>query len=56
MTTYAAGLRLSEVGELQLSDIESTPDRMCLKVRQGKGGKDCYSLLSPRLLETLCEY
>lgn len=55
-TTYAAGLRLSEVCNLQLTDIESSPDRMCLKVRQGKGGKDRYTLLSPRLLETLRLY
>ena len=56
MTTYAAGLRLSEVCNLQLTDIESAPDRMCIKVRQGKGGKDRYTLLSPRLLETLRLY
>lgn len=55
-TTYAAGLRVSEVCALQLSDIESAPDRMCLKVRQGKGGEDRYTLLSPRLLETLRRY
>ncbi len=56
MTTYAAGLRVSEVCALQVGDIESAPDRMCLKVRQAKGGKDRYSLLSPRLLETLRLY
>ncbi len=56
MTTYAAGLRLSEVCHLQLSDIESAPDRMCIKVRQGKGAKDRYTLLSPRLLEALRLY
>ena len=56
MTTYAAGLRLSEVCALQLVDIESAPDRMCLKVRQGKGGKDRYTLLSPQLLDTLRQY
>ena len=56
MSTYAAGLRLSEVCALQLADIESAPERMCLKVRQGKGGKDRYTLLSPRLLETLRIY
>jgi site-specific recombinase XerD len=55
-TTYAAGLRVSEVCALQLSDIESAPDRMCLKVRQGKGGQDRYTLLSPRLLEALRGY
>ena len=51
--TYAAGLRVSELCALQVADIESAPDRMCLKVRQGKGGQDRYTLLSPRLLETL---
>lgn len=56
MATYAAGLRVSEVCSLQLGDIESAPDRMCIKVRQGKGGKDRYTLLSPRLLETLRLY
>ena len=56
MTTYAAGLRVSEVCALRLADIESAPDRMCLKVRNGKGGKDRYTLLSPRLLETLRLY
>ena len=56
MTTYAAGLRVSEVCALHVSDIESAPDRMCLKVRQGKGGQDRYTLLSPRLLETLRLY
>lgn len=55
-TTYAAGLRASEVCALQLTDIESAPDRMCLKVRQGKGGQDRYTLLSPRLLDTLRRY
>jgi integrase/recombinase XerD len=54
--TYAAGLRISEVCALQLTDIESAPDRMCLKVRQGKGGQDRYTLLSPRLLDTLRLY
>jgi len=56
MTKYAAGLRLSEVCALQLTDIESAPDRMCIKVRQGKGGKDRYTLLSARLLEALRQY
>jgi site-specific recombinase XerD len=55
-TTYAAGLRLSEVCALQLSDIESAPERMCIKVRQGKGAQDRYTLLSPRLLEMLRRY
>ncbi len=57
MTTYAAGLRVSEVCVLQPADIESAPDRMCLKVRQGKGGQDRYRMCSRRrLLETLRLY
>lgn len=56
MATYAAGLRVSEACALQLADIESAPDRMCIKVRQGKGGKDRYTMLSPQLLQTLREY
>ena len=54
MTAYAAGLRASELGRLQLSDIDSA--RMCLRVDQGKGNKDRYVPLSPRLLELLREY
>ena len=54
MTAYAAGLRASELGRLQLSDIDS--ERMCLRVDQGKGNKDRYVPLSPRLLEELREY
>ena len=49
MTAYAAGLRASELGRLQVSDIDSA--RMCLRVDQGKGSKDRYIPLSPRLLE-----
>ena len=56
MTTYAAGLRVSEVCALQAADIESAPDRMCIKVRGGKGNKDRYTMLSPQLLVTLRDY
>ena len=55
-TTYATGLRLSEVCALKLSDIESAPERMCIKVCQGKGAQDRYTLLSARLLERLRRY
>ena len=54
MTAYAAGLRASELGRLRVSDIDSK--RMCLRVEQGKGNKDRYVPLSPRLLEQLREY
>jgi site-specific recombinase XerD len=44
MTTYAAGLRVGEVVRRRLSDIES--DRRLLRVNQGKGRQDRYTLLS----------
>jgi len=51
MTAYGAGLRVSEVVALQIGDIDS--QRMLLRVRQGKGKKDRYAMLSPRLLVML---
>jgi site-specific recombinase XerD len=56
MTTYAAGLRVSEVVHLQVTDIESHPERMVIRVNQGKGQKDRYTLLSARLLQELRAY
>jgi integrase/recombinase XerD len=54
MTAYAAGLRVSEVASLRLDDIDSK--RMVIRVRQGKGRKDRYVMLSPRLLDILRLY
>jgi integrase/recombinase XerD len=54
MTPYAAGLRVGEVVRLRLTDIES--DRMLIRVNQGKGRKDRYTLLSARLLAELRPY
>ena len=56
MTAYAAGLRVSEVCALRVADIDSAPDRMCIRVVAGKGGKDRYTLLSPSPLEALRVY
>ena len=54
MTMYAAGLRISEACRLRIEDIDSK--RMVLRVRDGKGGKDRYTLVPQRLLEVLRQY
>ena len=54
MTMYGAGLRVSEVVRLKLGDIDSR--RMAIRVEQGKGQKDRYVMLSPRLLAQLRLY
>jgi site-specific recombinase XerD len=54
MTTYAAGLRASEVTHLKVTDIDS--QRMCLRIEQGKGQRDRYIPLSPSLLAHLRDY
>lgn len=54
MICYGSGLRISETVALRVSDIDSK--RMLLRVREGKGRKDRYSLLSPGLLTVLRSY
>lgn len=53
-TCYAAGLRISEVMRLKPVDIDS--QRMVIRVVQGKGQKDRFVMLSPKLLDTLRDY
>lgn len=50
-TAYATGLRLSELTHLRITDIDK--DRLTIRVQQGKGQKDRYVMLSPRLLVEL---
>ena len=54
MTAYSAGLRISEVLALKVSDIDS--ENMQIYVRSGKGDKDRYTLLSEKTLLFLRQY
>jgi integrase/recombinase XerD len=54
ITLYAGGLRLAEATSLKLPDVDS--QRMQLKINCGKGGRDRYVPISPRLLEELRAY
>jgi integrase/recombinase XerD len=54
MTNYGAGLRVSETVALRLHHIDS--QRMLIRVEDGKGGKDRYAMMSPRLLDVLRRY
>ena len=54
MTIYSTGLRVSEATQLKISDVDSK--RMTVRVEQGKGNKDRYVMLSPKLLDILRDY
>jgi integrase/recombinase XerD len=54
MTIYSAGLRISEAINLKIKDIDS--DRMQIRVEQGKGKVDRYTLLSEKTLLILRQY
>ena len=54
MTAYGCGLRISEVTSLKVGDIDSK--RMMIRIEHGKGDKDRYTILSPRLLAELRSY
>jgi integrase/recombinase XerD len=51
---YGCGLRVSEIANLKVSDIDSA--RMLIRVEQGKGRKDRYVMLSPDLLDLLRQW
>jgi integrase len=54
MVIYSGGLRVSEASHLRVHDIDSS--RMQIRVEQGKGKKDRYTLLSAQVLGQLREY
>jgi integrase/recombinase XerD len=56
LVTYGAGLRVSEAVRLQACHIESSPDRMMIRVEQGKGHKDRYTVLFQWVLDPLRAY
>jgi site-specific recombinase XerD len=51
---YGCGLRVSEIVNLKVTDIDSA--RMLIRVEQGKGRKDRFAMLSPELLDLLREW
>jgi len=53
-TMYGTGLRVSEALHLRVSDLDS--QRMMIRIEQGKGHRDRYVPLSPKLLELLRTY
>jgi len=54
LTLYSTGIRASELAHLKVTDIDSK--RMVIRINQGKGKKDRYGILSPKLLKVLREY
>jgi integrase/recombinase XerD len=54
LTCYGAGLRIGEACRLRVADVDS--QRMVLRIRDGKGGQERLTLLSPRLLALLRRY
>ena len=54
MLAYSAGLRLNEITHLKVTDIDSK--NMRIRIQNGKGGKDRYTILSARCLEILRDY
>ena len=53
-TIYSAGLRVSELTNLRINDIDS--GRRMIRIQQSKNAKDRYTPLSPRSLQVLRDY
>ena len=53
---YGSGLRRSELINLRIRDIETDDGRYRIRINNGKGGKDRYTLLSQKVLPELREY
>ncbi len=54
MVIYSSGLRLGELTNLKTNDIDF--DRKLIRVKSGKGKKDRYTILSPKLIQLLENY
>jgi integrase/recombinase XerD len=54
LTAFSCGLRISEVVNLKISDVDS--ERMQVFIERAKGKKDRYVMLSPLLLDVLRAY
>jgi len=54
MLLYSTGMRLSEIAALKITDIDS--QNMRIKVVQGKGAKDRFTILSEAVLQELRAY
>ena len=54
MVLYSTGMRLSEISALKITGIDSK--NMRIKIVQGKGAKDCYTILSEQVLQELRAY
>jgi integrase/recombinase XerD len=53
---YGSGLRRSELINLKISDIETDDGKCRIRINNGKGGKDRYTVLSAKVLEELRVY
>lgn len=53
---YATGLRLNELCHLRWRDVQAAPDRMCIHVQRGKGGKGRLVPLTPDALAVLQQW